>query len=82
MARPSPRYVCQSCGAAYPKWSGRCESCGSWNSLTEEADTTAIPGAKTSGRGGRIMTLEPVKGTSPAPPRMLTGIAEFDRVCG
>ncbi len=82
MARPAPRYVCQSCGAAYPKWSGRCESCGSWNSLTEEADTGAIPGAKASGRGGRVIALEPVKGTSPAPPRMLTGIAEFDRVCG
>jgi DNA repair protein RadA/Sms len=82
MARPAPRFVCQSCGAAYPKWSGRCESCGSWNSLTEEADTTAIPGAKASGRGGRVIELAPVKGTSPAPPRMLTGIAEFDRVCG
>ena len=82
MARPAPRYVCQSCGAAYPKWSGRCEACGSWNSLTEEADTGAIPGAKASGRGGRVIALEPVKGTSPAPPRMMTGIAEFDRVCG
>ena len=82
MARPAPRFVCQSCGAAYPKWSGRCESCGSWNSLTEESDTTAVPGAKTSGRGGRVIALEPVKGNSPAPPRMLTGIAEFDRVCG
>lgn len=82
MARPTPRYVCQSCGAAYPKWSGRCESCGSWNSLAEEADTAAIPGAKTSARGGRIIPLESVAGTSPTPPRLLTGIAEFDRVCG
>jgi len=82
MARPSPRYVCQSCGTAYPKWSGRCENCGSWNSLTEEADVAAVPGAKTSGRGGRVIQLEAVKGTSPPPPRLLTGIAEFDRVCG
>ena len=82
MARPAPRFVCQSCAAVYPKWSGRCESCGSWNSLAEEADAAAIPGAKASGRGGRLIQLEPVKGSSPAPPRMLTGIAEFDRVCG
>ncbi|MBP6012337.1 MAG: DNA repair protein RadA [Alphaproteobacteria bacterium] len=82
MARPVPRFVCQSCAAAYPKWSGRCESCGAWNSLAEEADDTAIPGAKASGRGGRLIALEPVKGSSPTPPRMLTGIAEFDRVCG
>ncbi|MCE9523105.1 MAG: DNA repair protein RadA [Alphaproteobacteria bacterium] len=82
MARPSPRYACQSCGTAYPKWSGRCESCGSWNSLTEESDSAAIPGAKTSARGGRVIQLEPVKGTSAPPPRLLTGMAEFDRVCG
>jgi DNA repair protein RadA/Sms len=82
MARPAVRYVCQSCGAAYPKWSGRCESCGSWNSLAEEAEAAAIPGAKTSGRGGRVIALESVKGTSPTPPRLMTGIAEFDRVCG
>jgi DNA repair protein RadA/Sms len=82
MARPAIRYVCQSCGAAYPKWSGRCESCGSWNSLAEEADAGAIPGSKVSARGGRVIELETVKGTSPTPPRLLTGIAEFDRVCG
>jgi DNA repair protein RadA/Sms len=82
MARPAPRYVCQSCGAAYPKWSGRCEACGSWNSLAEEADAAAIPGTKVSSRGGRVIALETVKGTSPTPPRLLTGIAEFDRVCG
>ncbi len=82
MARPAPRYVCQSCAAAYPKWSGRCENCGSWNSLAEEADAAAIPGAKTSARGGRVIALESVAGTSPPPPRLLTGIAEFDRVSG
>ena len=82
MARPALRYVCQSCGAAYPKWSGRCESCGSWNSLAEEAEAAAIPGSKVSSRGGRVIALETVKGTSPAPPRLMTGIAEFDRVCG
>ncbi len=82
MAKSAPRYVCQSCAAAYPKWSGRCESCGSWNSLTEESDAAAIPGTKTSARGGRIIALESVTGSSPPPPRLLTGIGEFDRVCG
>jgi len=82
MVRPALRYVCQSCGAAHPKWSGRCESCGAWNSLAEETEAAAIPGAKTGARGGRIIALESVKGASPAPPRLLTGISEFDRVCG
>src|SRR6185295_5418029 len=82
MARPALRYVCQTCGAAYPKWSGRCESCGSWNSLSEEAEAASVPGARTGARGGRIIALESVAGTSPPPPRLLTSIAEFDRVSG
>lgn len=82
MARPSPRFACQSCGASYPKWSGRCESCASWNSLAEESDTAPIPGSKVSGRGGRIIELASVAGSSEPPPRLLTNISEFDRVCG
>ena len=37
MARPLKRFVCQSCGAVTSKWSGRCESCGEWNTIIEEA---------------------------------------------
>jgi DNA repair protein RadA/Sms len=82
MARPSPRFACQSCGASYPKWSGRCESCASWNSLAEESDAAPIPGSKVSGRGGRVIELVSVAGSSEPPPRLLTNISEFDRVCG
>jgi DNA repair protein RadA/Sms len=83
MARIALRYVCQSCGAAYPKWNGKCEACGAWNSLAEEAETTAVPGGGgVSARGGRVIQLEAVTGASAPPPRLLTGIAEFDRVCG
>jgi DNA repair protein RadA/Sms len=82
MAKPSPRFVCQSCGTSYPKWGGRCESCGSWNSLSEEADAGAIPGSKGSARGGRVIDLVSVTGTSEPPARLLSNIGEFDRVCG
>ena len=40
MAKRTTRYVCQQCGTAHPKWSGRCENCGAWNSLVEEAIAT------------------------------------------
>ena len=43
MAKPTSRFVCQSCGAVSPKWAGRCESCGEWNSIVEEA--IARPGS-------------------------------------
>lgn len=29
-------YVCSQCGETFAKWSGKCMSCGSWNSLIEE----------------------------------------------
>ena len=36
MAKTSATYVCQSCGAVSAKWSGKCDACGGWNTITEE----------------------------------------------
>ena len=36
MAKSSVSYVCQECGGAHRKWSGRCDHCGAWNTLVEE----------------------------------------------
>ncbi|HEY9479073.1 MAG TPA: hypothetical protein VIP79_03250, partial [Gemmatimonadaceae bacterium] len=30
-------YRCTECGAEHPKWAGRCDVCGEWNTLAEEA---------------------------------------------
>ena len=37
MAKSTARFVCQSCGAVTGKWAGRCEACGEWNAIAEEA---------------------------------------------
>ena len=29
-------FVCTECGANYPSWTGRCTSCGQWNTIVEE----------------------------------------------
>lgn len=29
-------FFCQSCGAQYPKWVGKCTSCNEWNTIAEE----------------------------------------------
>lgn len=29
-------YVCQNCSAVYPKWQGKCDACGEWNTIVEE----------------------------------------------
>ena len=86
MAKASRNFVCQSCGAAYPRWSGRCEACGEWNTIVEEAGSTggvgAGPAAKAlKGKGRRIELVE-MSGETADPPRHISGMAEFDRVTG
>ena len=83
MAKPTARYVCQSCGAVHPKWAGRCDACGEWNTLAEEA-ATAAPTALKPARPGAAPRIAFVglQGTAAPPPRAPTGIAELDRVLG
>ncbi len=84
MARAIKRFVCQSCGAVTTKWSGRCESCGEWNTIAEEAAPAPGPAGSGLARGGKGRSLEfaGLRGATPQPPRYMSGIAEFDRVCG
>ncbi len=83
MARRESRYVCQSCGASTARWAGKCEACGAWNSIVEEAGGEIAPhGAKRStGKGSRVEFVG-LSGASEPAPRLVSGIAEFDRVCG
>ena len=36
MAKTKTVFACQQCGLETPKWTGKCPSCGTWNSLVEE----------------------------------------------
>ncbi|MBL8689451.1 MAG: DNA repair protein RadA [Rhodospirillaceae bacterium] len=81
MAKPQTRYVCQSCGASTAKWAGRCESCGAWNTIVEEQAESLAPKGQ-SAKGGRKIDFVDLAGASAEIPRAITGIAEFDRVCG
>ncbi|MGX9964192.1 DNA repair protein RadA [Roseomonas sp. F4] len=82
MAKPITRFVCQACGAAYPKWQGRCDACGEWNTLSEEVAEARGPGPAAKAVGGRRVEFVGLKGKSAPPARILTGIAELDRVLG
>ena len=86
-------YRCTECGAEHPKWAGRCDACGEWNTLVEEA-TARLPATKTGaarrqggaaalGAGGSVVAtarLRDVRGTEER--RLRTGIKEFDFVLG
>ncbi|MEM7023476.1 MAG: DNA repair protein RadA [Pseudomonadota bacterium] len=80
MARPESRYVCNSCGAYHAKWSGRCDACGAWNTLSEEAAPKPVPKGLRS--AGRTIELVGLQGATATPPRLVSGIEELDRVLG
>ncbi|MBI3454102.1 MAG: AAA family ATPase, partial [Rhodospirillales bacterium] len=85
MARREAHFVCQQCGAAHPRWSGKCDACGAWNSIVEEpAVETAPLGAKARGsaRASKRLAFVGLEGEAEQAPRRATGNAEFDRVCG
>ena len=82
MAKRTSQYVCQECGAVASKWSGKCDGCGSWNSMTEEQAADLLPKSLNPSKGRRIPFV-PLTGESTTPPqRLMTHISEFDRVCG
>jgi len=82
MARAESRYVCQSCGAVHPKWAGKCDDCGAWNSLVEETVRASAPKGLGGGKGGRPLQFVGLNGDALASARRASAIAEFDRVCG
>ena len=86
MAKRQPNFICQSCGAVYNRWKGKCEACGGWNSIVEEtgsANPMAGPVATRPARAkGRVFPLEGLAGETREAPRTPSGIAELDRVTG
>ena len=84
-------YRCTKCGAEHPKWAGRCDVCGEWNTLVEEIFNAPVAssaarrrgGASALGEGGNVATtarLGEVQGSESR--RWKTGINEFDFVLG
>ena len=83
MARAMIEYVCNQCGNVSTKWSGKCEACGQWNTISEMAGSAAPPvgrGAKKT--KGKSVELAPLAGQDKEPERRKSGISEFDRVLG
>ncbi len=77
--RSKTQYVCQQCGAASPKWIGRCPSCQQWNTFVEERVTAATTDAPPLWDSAPIRFTDI---TGIETPRVSSGITEFDRVLG
>lgn len=84
MAKVRSRFVCQSCGAAYPQWLGQCGQCKQWNTLVEEVVERAVEGrAAVSPHKARQPKPTPIS-EIPAQdgPRIAIADTEFSRVLG
>ncbi len=88
MSKTKTRYVCQACAYASPKWLGRCSNCGEWNTFVEEIVAARTP---VKARVSAAQRHHSATSTPPQPlaaidlgeeTRLLTGVAEFDRVMG
>ncbi len=79
MAKVSTQYTCQACGAVSARWMGRCTSCSAWNTLVEEQVPTKSARAAAS-RVNEAVPVGQIEADHAA--RLLTGIAELDRVLG
>ncbi|MCB1368374.1 MAG: DNA repair protein RadA [Rhodobacteraceae bacterium] len=76
-------FTCNECGAAHKKWAGRCEACGAWNSIVEEAALSTGPSKKTLGAAkGRRVDLTSLSAKDAPLARAVSGMDEFDRVLG
>jgi DNA repair protein RadA/Sms len=89
MAKAKSVYRCTECGHEHPKWVGRCEACGAWNSVAEEPIIVARArsGSRSGGRPGaaRVDGVPPARlrdVATTALTRWRTDMPEFDFVLG
>ena len=87
MVKAKSRYVCQNCGASFVKWAGRCENCGEWNTLVEQAGVveteakTALARGKVSGKALEAVSINTIE-PSDAGSRLVTSFPDLDAVLG
>ena len=85
MAKARSNFVCQNCGASYPKWTGKCENCGEWNTLVEQiVETKGASAVARSHSRGKILKPQSMRSIAAedSVKRLLTGIADLDTVLG
>jgi len=85
--RPRGRsvYRCTECGTEHPKWVGRCEGCGTWNSVAEEPAAKGRAGGPGNRRRGEPSDSPPIRLSDVrrgGAERWKTGLDELDYVLG
>lgn len=78
-------YMCTECGNEYPAWQGRCDYCGSWNTISEQRIKKETGNKGLGVSSSKRKTVNPLRlnevGTDQYQ-RISSGIEELDRVLG
>lgn len=73
-------FSCTKCDAQYPKWTGRCSTCGAWGTIKQDITTDKTKTTKTPIDKKQLIDLQET--TIQNFTRLKTQINEFDRVLG
>jgi DNA repair protein RadA/Sms len=89
VAKAKTAFVCNDCGADFPKWQGQCGECHAWNTLSEirlSGPASKSATGRSTGRSGYAGTTASVQRLEEVAvvdlPRLRSGFDEFDRVLG
>lgn len=85
MVKSKTQFVCQNCGATYPKWKGKCDNCDEWNTLVEQVvESSGKSVVARSGNSGKVLNPQTLKSISSKENavRLKTGFADLNDVLG
>lgn len=82
MSKTKTCYICQSCGAIHSKWSGRCDDCGDWNCLQEEAINKFNKKTLANASSDSKLEFQSLSADVNEYSRIPTSVSELDRVLG
>jgi DNA repair protein RadA/Sms len=84
--KPSAKFSCTACGAAFLKWQGKCPDCNSWGTVQEDLAATPSLGFRRSGGDSQVSSAKVIALDAdldlPDVTRFPLGISELDRVLG
>jgi len=87
MAKTKTTFFCQNCGAQFPKWVGKCNSCNEWNTIVEEVIQKETQGSgrnwqqsTSSKRLNKALKIQEI--TASQEDRIPTNNNELNRVLG
>jgi len=85
MSKTNLKFICNSCGAEFLRWQGKCSNCNEWETLEEVKTSSKMTNSKSKmsnfgATASQVLSLDKIDSTNFE--RIKTNIDEFDRVLG